>query len=656
MCYFANPRGLDAINLNDDDIEDRRQDSIQHWHWKEDEMLISAWLNVSTDPVVGTDQKGETFWSRIHSYCVEFCSDMTRGVVACKKRWYKINKAVAQFAGCYDQASRNIRSGSNADDIKELAYKLYSTHYGQKFTFERHWNMLQLEQKWRSQLPTQSGGSKRTKVSATGAYSSSSNPETPLADEPGVDSPVRPQGSKKSKRKALISHLERELKITFPDMARNFDDMFNEALYGKRRRQDNTLIDNWIDEYLLEDSEEEDTDRSSIPITRRWINRDREAGHDRLFQDYFADDPVYHADIFRRRFRMRRHVFLRIVDALSNVYPYFQQRVDATGRRGLSPLQKCTAAIRMLAYGVAADVVDDYVRIGESTTIECLEKFVEGVISVFEDEYLRKPNPNDVQRLLQMAEGRGFPDMLGSIDCMHWQWKNCPKAWKGMYMSGYRGVATIVLEVVASSDLWIWHAFFGVSGSNNDINVLDRSPVFDDILNDRAPEVNYTINGNNYTMGYYLADGIYPEWATFVKSISKPQGEKRKLFAQYQEGQRKDVERAFGVLQARFAIIRGPARFWEKKKLANIMRACIILHNMIVEDERDTYAGNFAQGLEYDDVENGLSQPQLGEEDFAPYHQFLQRNAQLRNRQQHRQLKEDLIEHIWQFHNACRQL
>ncbi|XP_052114185.1 uncharacterized protein LOC127739714 [Arachis duranensis] len=137
-------------------------------------------------------------------------------------------------------------------------------------------------------------------------------------------------------------------------------------------------------------------------------------------------------------------------------------------------------------------------------------------------------------------------------------------------MSSYRGVTTIVLEVVASSDLWIWHAFFRISGSNNDINVLDRSLVFDDILNDRAPK------------------------ATFVKSISKPQGEKRKLFAQYQKGQRKDVERAFGVLQARVAIIRGPARFWEKKKLANIMRACIILHNMIVEDERDTYAGNFA--------------------------------------------------------------
>ncbi|RYQ83121.1 hypothetical protein Ahy_B10g101740 [Arachis hypogaea] len=126
---------------------------------------------------------------------------MTRGIVACKKRWYKINKAVVQFAGCYDQASRNIRSGSNANDIKELAYKLYSTNYGQIFTFERHWNMLRLEKKWKSQLPTQSGGSKRTKVIATRAFSSSSNPDTPLADEAGVDSPVRPQGQKKSKQK-----------------------------------------------------------------------------------------------------------------------------------------------------------------------------------------------------------------------------------------------------------------------------------------------------------------------------------------------------------------------------------------------------------------------------------------------------------------------
>ena len=49
------------------------------------------------------------------------------------------------------------------------------------------------------------------------------------------------------------------------------------------------------------------------------------------------------------------------------------------------------------------------------------------------------------------------------------------------------------------------------------------------------------------------------------------------------------MERAFGVLQARFAIVKNPALIWDKVKIENIMRACITLHNRIVEDERDGY-------------------------------------------------------------------
>nr|KYP67057.1 hypothetical protein KK1_013377 [Cajanus cajan] len=122
-----------------------------------------------------------------------------------------------------------------------------------------------------------------------------------------------------------------------------------------------------------------------------------------------------------------------------------------------------------------------------------------------------------------------------------------------------------------------------------------------------APTVQYTVNRMQYNMGYYLADDIYPDFATFVKTISMPQGGKWKLFAQRQESTRNDVERAFGVLQSRFAIIRGPARFWDAAIMKNIIYACIILHNMIVEDERDTYQ-NY---INYDGVDDDMSRSEI---------------------------------------------
>ncbi|KAM3328620.1 hypothetical protein ACQJBY_026015 [Aegilops geniculata] len=124
---------------------------------------------------------------------------------------------------------------------------------------------------------------------------------------------------------------------------------------------------------------------------------------------------------------------------------------------------------------------------------------------------------------------------------------------------------TIVLEAVASQDLWIWHAYFGLLGTLNDTNVLQRSPLFARLASGDAPTCNYKVMDNEYTMGYYLTDVIYREWATLVKSIKEKRGmplsQKEANFTRAQESARKDIERAFGVLQARFDIVRGPARF-----------------------------------------------------------------------------------------------
>ena len=109
-------------------------------------------------------------------------------------------------------------------------------------------------------------------------------------------------------------------------------------------------------------------------------------------------------------------------------------------------------------------------------------------------------------------------------------------------------------------------------GSNNDINVLHRSPIFSSYGRDDAPQVQFTVNGNSYDMGYYLADGIYLAWIALVKTIRYPMDRKTQHFAALQEGARKDIERAFGVLQARWAVVRGPAYGWNREHIENIIR------------------------------------------------------------------------------------
>jgi hypothetical protein len=71
---------------------------------------------------------------------------------------------------------------------------------------------------------------------------------------------------------------------------------------------------------------------------------------------------------------------------------------------------------------------------------------------------------------------------------------------------------------------------FGMPGSHNDINILDSSPVFTDLMNGVAPPCKFKVNGTTYHQGYYLTDGIYPDYSTLVKTISQPQGLERQVF------------------------------------------------------------------------------------------------------------------------------
>ena len=220
------------------------------------------------------------------------------------------------------------------------------------------------------------------------------------------------------------------------------------------------------------------------------------------------------------------------------------------------------------------------------TSRECLLFFCNAIIKLYGNEFLRKPTRHDITRIYAAHEARWhFPGMLGSIDCTHIEWRNCPRELRGAYVRGDVKRPTIILEAVTSNDLWFWHSYFGVPGSNNDINVLYTSSLFQSVTDGTAPFCPFFVNGRYYRRDYCLVDGIYPSWSVFVKALSFPVEDKEKTFKKLQESARKDVERAFGVLKGRWGILNRPVRAMNKNTIHSIVYACIILHNMLIKED-----------------------------------------------------------------------
>lgn len=108
-----------------------------------------------------------------------------------------------------------------------------------------------------------------------------------------------------------------------------------------------------------------------------------------------------------------------------------------------------------------------------------------------------------------------------------------------------------------------------------------------------------------------------------------------------QESARKDVERAFGILQSQFAIIRGAVHYWDSKMLANIMKSCIILHNMIVKDEREEH-------LDFNyDIASTNTPVQLSSTPTNDFQSFLSRHLGIRDKDAYHALRNDLVKHMW---------
>ena len=200
----------------------------------------------------------------------------------------------------------------------------------------------------------------------------------------------------------------------------------------------------------------------SVPGRRPNKRLNFRSGLRAILRDYFGlngEPPVDDEGDFERRFRVPRSMFLRVYNAVIDL-SFFSQRINATERLQAHPLQKLVAAFRVIAYGEAPDRTDEYVRLSAATIAMSVRELMSFIVHEFGPSYLRSPTLEDLQRILTRNAERGMPRCIGSLDCSHWEWRNCPKAIAGMYRNRH-GKRFVVMETVCDEDLWIWHILEG---------------------------------------------------------------------------------------------------------------------------------------------------------------------------------------------------
>ena len=300
--------------------------------------------------------------------------------------------------------------------------------------------------------------------------------------------------------------------------------------------------------------------------------------------------PLFVDADFQMMFRISRGRFQRLFEDVGNSGdPFYLNTTDALGKPGASMEARLLLPLKCLAYGVPPHAFTDYFQMSKTLSKKCCNHFDKTVKKLYEKEYLRLPTKKDVENVLKLHKTvHGVDGMFGSIDCMHTYWKNCPVAWQGSF-KGKEKKPSIVLEALSDYHMWFWHAAYGYAGTLNDTTILHMSPLLDSFIDGSFAEIESTsvpfaIGEEEFNKCFVLADGIYPPFARFVKGIEMPISMKEKMYTSWQEAARKDIERSFGVFQAKWQVFDRPIHTMKLGRISTKMSCCLILHNMCVSD------------------------------------------------------------------------
>ena len=267
-------------------------------------------------------------------------------------------------------------------------------------------------------------------------------------------------------------------------------------------------------------------------------------------------------------------------------------------------------ALFVLAQGVSHVVCSISSNISEEVHRSFFIEWIHHMASV-KDEFIFMPHDDDtLRKVTDEYAARGLPGCVGSIDCVHIGWDNCPTQYKNMY-TGKEGFPSVAYEVICSCRKFIQSVTCGHPGTRNDKHIAktDASVMqlmdFNGWLNSKAWHCSGEGGRKTFYGHYLICDGGYHSWPCLMYPSKRGLPNSAEMrWSKNVESVRKDIEGVFGILKKRFRFLKNFNNLRRQSSVDDAFTTCCILHNMMLDkdgyldEDLAPYPGGLEETLE----------------------------------------------------------
>ena len=297
--------------------------------------------------------------------------------------------------------------------------------------------------------------------------------------------------------------------------------------------------------------------------------------------------------------------------------------VKGGGTRKIPYEIKILACLRRLSRGEVWDTIAELCH--DLVTPECLEQFFSRFLIVmrerYEEKMIHSPRTDDeLQSVLLRSMRRGYPGCIGFLDGVHVHWDMCPTQWTHL-CQGKNEYPTIGWQAAVNHRRRFIHVGPGMFGSVNDMTAVKSDILLKHLrTNPMYKDGRFKIFNEDGSVseisGLWLSvDGGYIHVPELLVGDRVNLNHYMNFWTSFMESERKHVECAFGILKARFRILKLPIRMHKFEEIDDMFVVCCILHNMCLDvdggDEgwnlgESIMTGNYGpSGLTYGGYEGG---------------------------------------------------